>query len=172
MGLACVESVGSTLRCRGHKVIRVLAESEGTWSSRLKTIFLSVQEAVEEWQPDAVAAEEVFFAKNAQSALKLGQARGAALAAVSVLDLPVYEYSATLVKQTLTSSGRADKTQVQHMVRLLLGASLKDFADFAREDASDALAIAICHAQQHHRNALLQPGTNPQKKVGSPFLKR
>lgn len=156
MGLACIESKGSALACVGHKTIRVLKESEGTWGSRLKVIFTSVTEAIQLWQPDAVSVEEVFFAKNAQSALKLGQARGAALAAAVILDLPVFEYSATLVKQTLTSSGRAEKEQVQHMVRLLLGASLNLQGAIERFDSSDALAIAICHAQQNYKHGILQ----------------
>jgi len=174
MGLACVEYKNQSFRCIGHKVVRVMSESDGTWGSRLKTIFLSVQEAIEVWQPDAVAVEEVFFAKNAQSALKLGQARGAALAAIAVLDLPLFEYSATTVKQTLTSSGRAEKMQVQNMVRLLLGASLREHGEFSREDASDALAIAICHAQQNHKLSILQNSSSPSlkntKKIGSFFL--
>ncbi len=156
MGLACIESKGSALSCVGHKTIFVMKESDGSWGSRLKKIFTSVTEAIQLWQPDVVSVEEVFFAKNAQSALKLGQARGAALAAVAVLDLPIFEYSSTLVKQALTSSGRADKEQVQHMVRLLLGASLSAQGAIEKFDSSDALAIAICHAQQSYKHGILQ----------------
>src|SRR5690606_18682150 len=94
--------------------------------------------------------ERVFFAKNAESALKLGQARGAALAAAAMHDLAIFEYPATSVKQAITSSGRAEKEQVYQMVRLLLGESLKVAGELERHDSSDALAIAICHTQQRN----------------------
>ena len=108
---------------------------------RLKIIFFGVCEVIEEFSPQQAAVEEVFMGKNAQSALKLGQARGSAMVACLSHDLPVDEYSARKVKQAVAGSGAADKTQVQHMVRALLRIN-----DKIAEDAADALAVAICHA--------------------------
>lgn len=87
--------------------------------------------------------EDVFMAKNAASALKLGQARGALITACTQGDLPVTPYSPTSIKQTVAGVGRAEKNQIQYMVKLLL-----KLPELAQEDASDALAAAICHA--HH----------------------
>lgn len=157
MGLGCVESKGGRLVCVGHRVIRAKPAGDHVWTSRLKTIYQAIEDAIRDWQPEAVAVEKVFFAKNADSALKLGQARGAALAAASMLDIPIFEYPATSVKQAVTSSGRADKDQVYQMIRLLLGASLRAAGELERHDASDALAIAICHTQQNIRLASRRP---------------
>ncbi len=110
-------------------------------SVRLKHIFNHVSDLLKEYQPDEFAIEEVFLAKNANSALKLGQARGAAIVAASLQELVVHEYAARRVKQSVVGNGNADKTQVQMMVQLLLGLSSKPQAD-----AADALAIALCHA--------------------------
>ncbi|UTW01434.1 crossover junction endodeoxyribonuclease RuvC [Marinomonas rhizomae] len=110
-------------------------------SVRLKHIFQSVSALLEEYKPEEFAIEEVFLAKNANSALKLGQARGAAIVAASIQELVVYEYAARRVKQSVVGNGNADKTQVQMMVQLLLNLTSKPQAD-----AADALAIALCHA--------------------------
>lgn len=161
MGLGCVETKGSAIQCIGQRTIVIPAHADA-WEKRLKDIFLAVQAAIAEWQPQAIAVEEVFFAKNAQSALKLGQARGAALTAAALSHLPVAEYSATLVKQTLTGSGRSDKSQVEAMVKVILGASLAKAGALARHDAADALAIAICHAQQSRAAARIHLGHSPR----------
>jgi crossover junction endodeoxyribonuclease RuvC len=110
-------------------------------SVRLKVIFNSVTTLLDEYAPDEFAIEEVFLAKNANSALKLGQARGAAIVAAALKELFVNEYAARRVKQSVVGNGNADKTQVQAMVQLLLGLSSPPQAD-----AADALAIALCHA--------------------------
>ncbi|MCB5161901.1 crossover junction endodeoxyribonuclease RuvC [Marinomonas algarum] len=110
-------------------------------SVRLKHIFNNVSALLEEYQPNEFAIEEVFLAKNANSALKLGQARGAAIVAASLQDLYVHEYAARRVKQSVVGNGNADKTQVQMMIQLLLSLNAKPQAD-----AADALAIALCHA--------------------------
>lgn len=148
LGLGCVEAKGSSLVWVGHQVVQVFStkERELDWDERMKAIYSSVQNAIEEWKPQAFAVEEVFMAENAKSALKLGQARGAAIVAAANKGISLFEYSATIVKQTVTGSGRADKQQVQHMVRVLLSSQQKRL-EFTREDASDALAIAICHLQ-------------------------
>lgn len=108
---------------------------------RLKTVYQELRRILREYQPDAVAVEEMFFAKNVQSALKLGQVRGVALLAAAHADLHIGEYSPTAVKQSVTGYGRAGKEQVQSMVVHLL--KLKKPP--TPLDASDALAIAICH---------------------------
>lgn len=154
LGLGCVEAKGNAFSWIGHKVVRVNVGGSVPHDQRLKTIYLAVFESLEAWQPQAIAVEEVFFAKNAQSALKLGQARGAALVAAALRELPVFEYSATLVKQTVTGSGRAEKGQVERMIRAILGNSL----EFDRADASDALAVAVCHLQHRHKHAVLEKG--------------
>ena len=112
-------------------------------AQRLKKIHQAVCELVEEYRPDYFAIEKVFVKKNVDSALKLGQARGAAICAAGAFDISVSEYAAREVKQTITGSGAAMKQQVQYMVRMLL--SLEEVPG---SDAADALAIAICHA--HH----------------------
>jgi crossover junction endodeoxyribonuclease RuvC len=101
---------------------------------------------ITQFQPEFFAIEQVFMAKNADSALKLGQARGAAIVAAVNHDLPVFEYAARQVKQTVVGTGSAEKSQVQHMVRTLLKLSANPQAD-----AADALAIAIthCHVSQN-----------------------
>ncbi len=94
-----------------------------------------------DYGPDEVAVEQVFMASNAASALKLGQARGAAISAAVVAGRPVFEYSPRAVKQALVGTGGAEKEQVRHMIRVLLGLRRK-----MGLDESDALAVALCHA--------------------------
>lgn len=108
--------------------------------ARLKQIYDGVYNVTRQYEPDELAIEQVFVHKNADSALKLGQARGAAICGVLSAGLPVYEYSARQVKQALVGKGSADKLQVQHMVRVLLGLS-----GTLQTDASDALGVALCH---------------------------
>lgn len=108
---------------------------------RLGIIFAKVARLIEEHKPSEAAVENVFVSANASSALKLGQARGAAIAACAVAGLPVAGYEPSKVKQAVVGSGRAGKDQVAFMVARVLG--VKD-ADWA-EDASDALAVAVCH---------------------------
>lgn len=119
-------------------VIRM--KSTDTLPERLKTIFESLNEIIHQYQPSEFAIEKVFVAKSADSALKLGQARGAAIVAAVTNGLPVGEYEARKVKQSVVGSGAADKSQVQHMVRTLLRLTVTP-----QEDAADALAIALCH---------------------------
>lgn len=107
---------------------------------RLAEIYAAVSTLIDTHAPSIVAVEQVFLARNASSALKLGQARGVALAAAAGRGVPVAEYAARRVKQALTGTGAATKEQVQHMVKALLGLSATPM-----RDAADALAIAICH---------------------------
>jgi len=108
---------------------------------RLKTIFESVSLLIEQYHPDEMAIEAVFMNKNADSALKLGQARGAAICAAVVRDIPVSEYSPRRVKQAVVGQGGAAKAQVQSMMQMLL-----KLTSSPQADAADALAIAYCHA--------------------------
>jgi crossover junction endodeoxyribonuclease RuvC len=114
--------------------------ADGELPGRVGEIYSGVAALIAEHAPDAAAVEQVFMARNASSALKLGQARGAALAALVVAGLPVSEYAARRVKQAITGTGAATKEQVQHMVCRLLHLNAAP-----RGDAADALAIAICH---------------------------
>ncbi len=118
--------------------IRVKADS---FPERLKLIFDGVSEVIALYQPEEMAIEQVFMHKNADSALKLGQARGAAICASMHAGLPVSEYAARQVKQALVGKGNADKTQVQHMVKILLRLQGE-----LQIDASDALGICLCHS--------------------------
>ncbi|MCL1039226.1 crossover junction endodeoxyribonuclease RuvC [Shewanella corallii] len=107
---------------------------------RLKQIYDGISEIIRQYQPDQFAIEKVFMAKNADSALKLGQARGAAIVAATVADLPVSEYSATQIKSAVVGTGRAEKAQMQHMITQLLKLPATPQAD-----AADALSVAVCH---------------------------
>ena len=114
---------------------------DGDFPHRLKIIFENITELIHRFKPDEVAIETVFMAKNPNSAIKLGQARGAAICAAVAMDLPVYEYAPKAIKQSVVGKGAAAKTQVQYMVGLLLNIQEK-----IQEDAADALAVSICHA--------------------------
>lgn len=113
----------------------------GPFPGRLKQIFDSLSELIAKYQPQELSIEQVFMARNPDSALKLGQARGAAIVAAVHAGLEVHEYTARQVKQSVVGTGAADKAQVQHMVTQLLGLS-----GTPQEDAADALANAMCHA--------------------------
>lgn len=120
---------------------------------KLGAIFAEVGALVQDYQPQEMAIEKVFMARNADSALKLGQARGAAICAGVSRGLLVAEYTPRSVKQAVVGGGGADKDQVQHMVRMLLNLQGK-----LQEDAADALAIALCHA--HTASTLAQLSTS------------
>jgi crossover junction endodeoxyribonuclease RuvC len=123
---------------------------DGTFPERLKQIFVSVGEIVAEFQPDIIAIETVFMARNAGSALKLGQARSAALCATFAFAAEVYEYAPREIKQAVVGTGAATKEQVQHMVVSLLQLNASPSSD-----AADALAAAICHGHQRALRARL-----------------
>lgn len=109
--------------------------------TRLKQIFNGIRQVIEQYHPTQAAVEQIFMHKNPNSAIKLGQARGAALTALSLANLEIAEYTPRLVKQSVVGYGNAQKIQVQHMVRVLL-----ELSGFPQADAADALAIALCHA--------------------------
>lgn len=123
--------------------------------ARLQQIYEKLQAVVELYHPEEAAIEQIFMHQNPNSALKLGQARGVAIAAL--LSIPIAEYSARRVKQSVVGFGAATKEQVQHMIKCLLGIQTKLGADEA-----DALAIALCHV--HARLAITQLGITGRRK--------
>ncbi len=137
-GFGIINTIGSRHQYITSGIIRL---PEADLSDRLKVIFDSITELIEQYCPQQFAIEQVFMGKNASSALKLGQARGAAIVAAVNQQLDVSEYSARQIKQSVTGSGAADKSQVQHMVKTLLKLPAEP-----SEDAADALAVAMCHA--------------------------
>ncbi|MCP5279640.1 MAG: crossover junction endodeoxyribonuclease RuvC [Thiobacillus sp.] len=137
-GYGVIEKVGQKLTYVASGVVRT---QTGELPERIKIIFDGVVEIMEHFKPDAAAIEKVFVNVNPQSTLLLGQARGAALAALTQASQPVFEYTALQVKQAVVGNGHADKTQVQHMVKRLL-----NLPSEPRPDSADALACAICHA--------------------------
>lgn len=150
-GYGVVEITGSLTRPIAWGGIR----TEGNHSDRLRQIFFEVGALVKEHEPDEIAIERVFVHKNAGSALKLGQARAAALCATFGRPLLIHEYAPREVKKALTGNGGADKSQVETMVRMLLG-----LRDRMGADSADALAIAVCHAHSRlFRSQLPRAGT-------------
>jgi crossover junction endodeoxyribonuclease RuvC len=138
VGLIDVDATGKTIHV--HHVALVLLEA-ADFPKRLKLLLDGLGALIEQYRPDEVAVEKVFMARNPDSALKLGQARGAALCAAVLRDLPVHEYAAKEIKLAVVGTGGADKSQVQHMVGVMLGLHGK-----LQADAADALAVAITHA--------------------------
>lgn len=122
----------------------IFTDKATDFPGRLKRIFDGLSEVIDQYRPDQVAIENIFFSTNVQSALKLGQARGAAIVAAVHAGLPVAEYSALQVKQAVVGRGRAEKGQVQKMLKALLG-----LPETAQADASDALAVAVCHINSY-----------------------
>jgi len=128
---------------------------------KLAAIHHQISDVIREWRPEEAAVEEVFVSRNAASALKLGQARGAAIAACMVSRVPVYEYAARSVKQAVVGTGAAAKQQVQHMAKTLL-----KIRGRLPEDGADALAIALCHAHNrlHRYNAVISTRRNTRRR--------
>ena len=125
--------------------------TSGEHSDRLRSIFQALGDIVREYRPTEVAIERVFLSRNADSALKLGQARAAAMCATFAANVPIYEYSARHIKKAVVGRGGAEKEQVQRMVQMILGVT-----DVLQPDAADALAAAICHAHERNTSALLR----------------
>jgi crossover junction endodeoxyribonuclease RuvC len=124
----------------------VVKADQENFPQRLRTIFVGLQSIMDEYKPTELAIEQVFMHDNAASAIKLGQARGVAIAATFAHDLQVYEYSARQIKQAVVGYGNAAKTQIQSMVQTLLNLSAAPQAD-----AADALACALCHFHSHQK---------------------
>ncbi len=148
VGIIDVDATGRAVHVF-HDTLTVLGE--GGFAQRLKRIYDGLCAIIDEHRPGEMAIERVFMARNPDSALKLGQARGAAICAVVSKGIEVHEYAASEVKQAVVGGGRADKGQVQHMVGVLLG-----LKGPLQADAGDALAIALTHA--HTRESLGRVG--------------
>lgn len=136
-GYGVIRYVNNKIEHIAHGCIKTKSNS---LADKLNEIFLGITEIIKNHSPLQAAIEQVFTSYNHQSALKLGQARGAALVALSHAGLPVDEYSAKQVKRAVVGYGGADKPQIQHMIRALL-----KLTQTPPPDAADALAIAICH---------------------------
>ncbi|OKY28019.1 crossover junction endodeoxyribonuclease RuvC [Thalassotalea sp. PP2-459] len=142
-GYGVIEQQGRTITYLGSGCIKAIAAGDDL-GDRLQTIYAGVSEIILQFQPTMFAIEQVFMAKNPDSALKLGQARGAAIVAATSAELKIAEYSARQIKQSVVGTGGADKMQVQHMVKSILKLPATPQAD-----AADALAVALCHAHSH-----------------------
>jgi crossover junction endodeoxyribonuclease RuvC len=150
-GWGVVEAAGTSLIHLAHGTVAT-AGTHGQ-AARLERIYRGLEEVIESYNPDGVCVERVFFARNAQSALKLGQARGVAILAAARRSLAVHEYAAVEIKAAVVGYGHATKHQVQMMIASLLRLSGKLPAD-----AADALAAAICHLHmQTFRAHLAEP---------------
>lgn len=147
-GFGEIECRGSELVPVAHGCLNVAAAAP---AARLRLIFDGLRTLFHQHAPGEVAVERVFVSRNAESALKLGQARGAALCAVPE-GVPVFEYAPRAIKLALVGSGAAEKFQVAHMVRTLL-----TLRDSPGADAADALAVAVCHAHARRLRALAAP---------------
>jgi len=138
-GYGCVETDGSR-----HRLVAcgaISAPAHATFPEKLLVIHTSLTALLRECRPDSVAIENLFFATNVRSALKLGHARGVAMLAAVEAGVPVVEYTPAEIKRAVVGYGRAEKSQVQQMVKLILG--MTDVP--SPHDAADALAVAICH---------------------------
>ncbi len=145
-GYGIIDSQGNHAKHIDNGVIKI---SGDTLADKLRLIHEGIVDVIHEYQPVEVSIEKIFMNRNADSAIKLGQARGVAIAAAAIQDLPVYEYTANQVKQATVGKGHAAKEQVQHMIKILLCLDKQP-----KEDAADALAIALCHANS--REGLLR----------------
>jgi len=139
-GYGVIDINGSSLKHIAHGTIRPKAPG---LSDRLKEIHLNVISILEEFRPAEFSIETSFFATNAQTALKLGQVRGVIILAATLLGIPVFEYTPTQIKKAACGYGHADKQQISDMVAMLLGVKK---GTIASKDASDALAVGICHS--------------------------
>ncbi len=153
-GYGIIDQEGQALRYVASGCIRIKGEA---LAERLGMIFTGVQQVIDEYRPGEMAVERVFMNKNADSALKLGQARGAAICAGVTRTVPVNEYAAREIKQAVVGKGGAAKEQVQHMVRVLLSLDKQP-----PSDAADALAVAICHGHIHETRRRMGNRQHPQ----------
>lgn len=140
-GVGVVEMKGTAMRAIAYG--RIVNKPKVPHSLCLENIFRTIRDLIEEHKPDCVAIEGAFFARNAKTAMVLGQARGAVMTAAAMKGLEIFEYSPRRVKQAVVGSGTAQKDQVAKMMMNLLS-----LTEPPQEDAADALAIAICHYHQ------------------------
>lgn len=155
-GYGIIDSNGARSVYVAHGHIKVKGD---TFADRLGHIYTALTEVVDEWHPEQAAIEQVFLSVNPMSALKLGQARGAAITAIVTQSIGVSEYAARSIKQVVTGSGASSKEQVQIMVKSLLGLN-RD----VQADAADGLAIAICHAHSGFHTPNGQPAPRRRQR--------
>ncbi|MEN8214029.1 MAG: crossover junction endodeoxyribonuclease RuvC [Pseudomonadota bacterium] len=151
-GFGVIDSDG---RNSEHVVSGRIRTGKEEFTTRLGMIHRGIAEIITEYRPLEAAVEQVFMARNPNSALKLGQARGAAISALVVAGLSVAEYTPRLVKQAVVGTGTAEKGQVGHMVRVMLNIS-----EPLSEDQGDALAVALCHAHMSETTQRLKQGAS------------
>ena len=149
VGIGVIEYKGGRLRYIKHGAITTPAAMPT--AERLKIIYNEINILLDEYKPDAIAIEELFFNSNQKTAIMVAQARGVLLVACANRNIPLFEYTPLQVKQSLTGYGRADKKQIQTMVKMLLGLNAIPKPD----DAADALAIAITHTQSSKLSNML-----------------
>lgn len=165
-GYGCIDGDGS--RCRLVTCGAITLPLRLSFPEKLLTIHEQLRRLLDRVQPDCVAVENLFYARNVRSALKLGHARGAALVAAGRAGIPVIEYTPAEIKRAVVGYGRAEKHQVQQMIKLLLGLD----AAPAPSDAADALAVAICHFHRRVPSALSAAAACPpepwRRRAGAP----
>lgn len=159
-GWGLIETAGNALRHVAHGTVS--PANSIALGARLSEIYRGLQEIMDRYQPAAVSIEKVFFSRNVQSALKLGQARGVALLAAAQNQVSLAEYSAAEIKVAVVGYGQATKEQVQKMVNVLLG-----LRGPMRADAADALAAAICHIHRRTFQNLVAQSLNGRAKAAS-----
>ena len=160
-GYGCVESDGSR-----HRMVAcgaISCSSPTSFPDKLLAIHTRLAALLRECRPDCVAIESLFFATNVRSALKLGHARGVAMLAAVEAGVPVAEYTPAEIKRAVVGYGRAEKHQVQHMVKLLLGLPTVP----SPHDAADALAVAICHVHAHSPSRPAAPASAGGRKAAT-----
>ena len=146
-GFGVIDQTGQTLRYVASGTISTQSLATKNLPERLKVLYDGVRQVIEAYEPDVASIEIVFVNVNPQSTLLLGQARGACITGMVSLDVPVREYTALQMKQSVVGYGRAAKSQVQEMVKRLL-----QLPGLPGPDAADALGMAITHAHAHHVN--------------------
>ncbi len=139
-GYGVIDEVGGNLKIVEFDEIATSKDCD--FPERLRSIYDDFMRALDEWKPDACAIEALYFAKNAKSAFQVGHARGVFILCASLAGLPVYEYTPIQIKKAIVGAGRAEKSQVQYMIKMILNLEEPPKS----EHAADALAVAVCHA--------------------------
>lgn len=141
VGYGVLDKKGTIVRVQDYGVIKVVASDE--LPKRLKGIYQGLQRLIKQVRPDMVVVEDVFYAKDVRATIKMGEGRGVVLLCAALKNIPLYEYTPAEVKKSVTGNGRADKSQVQKMVKHILG-----LKEIPKPDEADALAIALCHTHR------------------------
>ena len=145
LGYGLIDKTSNKLRAVDYGIVKL--NGKDPLPLRLKEIYWGLQSLYKKLRPDGVVVENIFYARDASVTIKIGEARGIVLLSAAMHDLPIYEYTPAEIKKSVTGNGRADKIQVQKMVQHIL--SLKEPPK--PYDASDALAIALCHIYRNSR---------------------